>query len=181
MNATTTTRTTTTRRTRSLLTAAAAVLLLPGLLASCSADAPDAGPTKSAGNAKGVTLAECMRDKGYDMPDPSSGGKTLQLSAPDGVDEDQYQADVKTCLDDSAGAGDASMAKQMPGSAGRQRKAAECIRDRGFEDYPDDEEAKAGYQPDDQTAFDDVARTCYDEAFAGIGGDSADAGDGAAS
>ncbi|WP_181435871.1 hypothetical protein [Curtobacterium sp. MCSS17_006] len=179
MNATTTT---TARRTRSLLAAAAALVLLPGLLASCSAAAPDSGSTKSSGTAaKGATLAECMRGKGYDMPDPSSGGTTLQLSAPDGVDEDQYQADLKSCLDDSAGAGEASMAKQMPGTADRQRKAAECIRDRGFEDYPDDEEAKAGYQPDDQTAFDDVARTCYDEAFAGIGGEATDAGDGAAS
>lgn len=180
MNATTTT-TTTARRTRSLL-AAAALVLLPGLLASCSAAAPDSVSTKSSGTAaKGATLAECMRGKGYDMPDPSSGGTTLQLSAPDGVDEDQYQADLKSCLGDSAAAGDAQMAKPMPGSADRQRRAAECIRERGFEDYPDDEEAKAGYQPDDEAAFDEVARTCSDEAFAGLGGDDAEVGDGATS
>lgn len=170
MNATTTT---TTRRTRSLLAVAAAMVLLPGLLASCSAAAPDPGPTKSAGTAaKGATLAECMRGKGYDMPDPSSGGTTLQLSAPDGVDEDQYQADLKSCLDDSAGAGDAQAAKPMPGSSDRLRKAAECIRERGFEDYPDDEDAKIRYQPDDQDAFDEVARACDAEAFAGLGGEA---------
>lgn len=169
MNATTTT---TTRRTRSLLAVAAAMVLLPGLLASCSAAAPDPGPTKSVGTAaKGATLAECMRGKGYDMPDPSSGG-TLQLSAPDGVDEDQYQADLKSCLDDSAGAGDAQAAKPMPGSDEQQRKVAECIRDRGFEDYPDDEDAKIRYQPDDQDAFDEVARACDAEAFAGLGGEA---------
>lgn len=165
MNATTTT---STRRTRSLLAAAAALVLLPGLLASCSSPAPD--PTKSPGTAaKGATLAECMRGKGYDMPDPSSGGDTLQLSAPDGVDEEQYHADLTSCLDDSAGAGDAQAAKPMPGSDEQQRKVAECIRDRGFEDYPDDEEAKIRYQPDDQDAFDEVARACDAEAFAGSG------------
>lgn len=167
MNATTTT---STRRTRTLLAAAAAVVLLPGLLASCSSSDPDSGPTGSAGTAaKGATLAECMRGKGYDMPDPSSGGGTMQLSAPDGVDEERYRDDLASCLDDS-GAGDAQAAKPMPGSEEQQRKAAECIRERGFEDYPDDEDAKVRYQPDDPDAFDEVARACDAEAFGAAGG-----------
>ncbi|MCA5922341.1 hypothetical protein [Curtobacterium oceanosedimentum] len=163
MNTTTTTKT---RRTRSLLaTAAVAVVLLPGLLAGCSsAEDTDAdGSTVAAG--KGATLAECMRGKGYDMADPSSGGQTMQFGAPDGVDPEQYQADLKECIGDGGGAGDGKMAKPMEGAAEQQRQAAACIREGGFSDYPDDEAGRQAYQPDDRAAFDEVARACDEEAF----------------
>lgn len=163
MNTTTTTKT---RRTRSLLTTAAvAVVLLPGLLAGCSSaeDADADGPTAAAG--KGATLAECMRGKGYDMADPSSGGQTMEIGAPDGVDPEQYQADLKECIGDGGGAGDGQMAKPMEGAAEQQRRAAACIREGGFSDYPDDEAGMQAYQPDDRAAFDEVARACDEEAF----------------
>ncbi len=164
-----TTITTKTRRTRSLLaTAAVAVVLLPGLLAGCSSaeDTGSAGITsgETAGSAgKGATLAECMRGKGYDMADPSSGGQTMQFGAPDGVDPEQYQADLKECIGDGGGAGDGKMAKPMEGAAEQQRQAAACIREGGFSDYPDDEAGRQAYQPDDRAAFDEVARACDEE------------------
>jgi len=162
---------TTTRRTRSLMSAAAAVVLLPLLLVGCSDTAPDDDTTTAAGGAApGVALAECMRDRGYDMPDPGTGGGSMQLSAPDGVDPEQYQEDLTGCLDDSAAAGDAQAAQPMPGSEEIARKTAECLREQGFPDFPDDQEAQNRFQPDDQEAFDEAAHTCTDAAFEAVQG-----------
>ncbi|PZF33004.1 hypothetical protein [Curtobacterium sp. MCPF17_051] len=162
---------TTTRRTRSLMSAAAAVVLLPLLLVGCSDTAPDDDTTTAAGGAApGVALAECMRDRGYDMPDPGTGGGAMQLSAPDGVDPEQYQEDLKGCLDDSAAAGDAQAAQPMPGSEEIARKTAECLREQGFPDFPDDQEAQSRFQPDDREAFDEAAGTCTDAAFEAVRG-----------
>jgi len=162
---------TTTRRTRSLMSAAAAVFLLPLLLVGCSDAAPNDDTTTAAGGAApGVALAECLRDRGYDMPDPGTGGESMQLSAPDGVDPEQYQDDLKGCLDDSAAAGDAQAAQPMPGSEEIARKTAECLRGQGFPDYPDDQDAQARFEPDDQEAFDEAAGTCTDAAFEAVRG-----------
>lgn len=162
---------TTTRRTRSLMSAAAAVFLLPLLLVGCSDAAPDDDTTTAAGGAApGVALAECLRERGYDMPDPGSGGGSMQLSAPDGADPEQYQEDLKGCLDDSAVAGDAQAAQPMPGSEEIARKTAECLRGQGFPDYPDDQDAQARFEPDDQQAFDEAAGTCTDAAFEAVQG-----------
>lgn len=168
----TTDTTRTTRRARAFVATAAAVLLLPGLLVACSSAAPTGDETTAAagGASKGSSLASCMRDEGYDMPDPDGSGSTMQLSAPEGVDPEQYQADLKRCLDAGTGAGDAAMAQPMPGGDERTRKTAECIREHGFSDYPDDEEAKAAWHPDDENAFDEVARSCQAQAA----GDSTD-------
>ncbi|WP_146247881.1 hypothetical protein [Curtobacterium sp. MCLR17_039] len=162
---------TTTRRTRSLMSAAAAVFLLPLLLVGCSDAAPNDDTTTAAGGAApGVALAECLRDRGYDMPDPGTGGESMQLSAPDGVDPEQYQEDLKGCLDDSAAAGDAQAAQPMPGSEEIARKTAECLRGQGFPDYPDDQDAQARFEPDDQEAFNEAAGTCTDAAFEAVRG-----------
>ena len=160
----------TTRRTRSLMSAAAAVFLLPLLLVGCSDAAPNDDTTAAGGAAPGVALAECMRDRGYDMPDPGTGGGSMQLSAPDGVDPEQYQEDLKGCLDDSAAAGDAKAAQPMPGSEEIARKTAECLREQGFPDYPDDQDAQMRFQPDDQQAFDDAAGPCTEAAFEAVQG-----------
>lgn len=168
MNTTTITRT---RRTRSpLVVAAAAIALLPGLLAGCSSSNADEGDRKSGGSAgQSATLAECMRGKGYDMPDPASGGTTMQLSAPEGVDPEQYQADLKDCTGDVGAAGDVHQAKPMEGMDEKRLESAKCIREGGFADYPDDEEGMRSYQPDDEAAFDEVARACDEKVFGSLG------------
>ncbi|MBT1675126.1 hypothetical protein [Curtobacterium aurantiacum] len=167
------------RRNRSLLAVATAVVLLPAVLTGCSSGGPGGGPTDTTGTAAaGVTLAECMRDRGYDMPDPGNGGPTVQLSAPDGVDEEQYRDDLTGCLDDTAGAGEADAAKPAPGMAGKALEAAACIREHGFSDYPDDEEGWIAYQPEDEAAFDEVARSCDDRVFGSSGQGSSGQGSG---
>ncbi|OII29599.1 hypothetical protein BIU98_10255 [Curtobacterium sp. MMLR14_010] len=162
----------TTRQTRAFLATATAVLLLPALLTACSGGSPDSDETATGSSttgsaAKGSSLASCMRDQGYDMPDPDGSRSTMQLSAPDGVDPDQYRDDLKNCLGDGTEAGDVPAAKPMGPEPEQARKAAACIRDHGFADYPDDEEGKIQYRPDDEAAFDEVARSCDAEAFGG--------------
>lgn len=163
---------TNTDRTRSLIAIAAAVVLLPGLLAACSSNAPDTVDTKAPGS-KGATTASCMRDKGYEMDDPTAGGAGgTAFSVPEGVDKDQYMADLQKCMGSesssgAAGSGESGSggAKSLPGGEKMAKEAAKCIREHGFEDYPDDMEAAGGYEPDDEDAFADVSKQCNDEAF----------------
>jgi hypothetical protein len=165
--------TTATARTRRLLTAAAVVVLLPGLLAACSSGTPKTDATTAAGGKdKGVSMAECMRGKGYDMDDTEATGSggSVQLSVPDGVDKDQWMADMKKCMGPVTGAGESGKsgvtdAKPGPGDAGKEKQYVKCIRDNGFADYPDDPASRGTYQPDDQDAFADVEETCTDKAF----------------
>jgi hypothetical protein len=161
----------TARRTRSLVAVAAAAVLLPGLLAACSSGTPKAEETSASKSGSGASLASCMRDKGYDMPDPSSSGRGTTLSAPEGVDQEQWSNDLQSCMGESSGAGDGGFqaAKPMPGSDEKLKEMAQCIRDGGFSDYPDGQDAQAKYQADDQSAFEEVAGKCSDEAF-GEGG-----------
>lgn len=175
------THTTTGRRTAAaastarmrLAAAAAAFVLLPGLLAACSAGSPETDASKtSGGKDKGVSLSECMRGKGYEMDDAAVGGQgnSMQLSAPDGVDKDQWTADLEKCMGPMTGAGDSDgsgtkNAKPGPGGAAKEKEYVECLRDHGFADYPDDVEARGSYQPDDEDAFADVTETCDRKVF----------------
>lgn len=152
------------QKTKTLIAVAAAVVLLPGLLAGCSG-APSSDSTDRASGSKGsgASLSSCMRDKGYDMPDPSSGGDTLSLSAPDGVDTEQWSADFDKCMDDS-GAGDVQAAKPM-GNPEQLQQIAKCIRENGFADYPDDQEGQMAYKPSDGDALQEASGKCFDEVF----------------
>lgn len=165
------TTTKTTRHTRSLVAVAAAVVLLPGLLAACSSETPKAEETSGAKSSSGTSLSSCMREKGYEMADPSSSSRVQTLAAPDGVDTEQWSNDLQTCMGDAGGAGDGGFkaAQPMPGLEKKLKEMAQCIRDGGFSDFPDGQDAQAKYQADDQSAFDEVAGKCSDEAF-GKGG-----------
>ncbi|WP_123654532.1 MULTISPECIES: hypothetical protein [unclassified Curtobacterium] len=158
------------QKTTKLTTIVAAALLLPGLLAACSSGSPTSDETSP--GAKSANAAECMRGKGYDMADPDTS-KGVDMQVPEGVDKDQWVQDLGACLGAESGAesgaGQAGEAKEAPGTEKQMRKMAECIRDNGFEDYPDDPAAMAKFTPDDESTFDDVAHKCGTEAF-GDGG-----------
>lgn len=156
--------------TRTALALLAGALLLPALLTACSAE-PDHGAASDGPAAPGGTaLASCMRDQGYDMEDPSSG--QLSLSPPDGVDADQWREALVSCSGSgSAGAGDGQAAQPMPGMDGMARALGECVRDAGYDDYPDEAEEQAAYTPSGDTAtFESVQQTCSDEAYATVQG-----------
>ena len=158
-----TTNTKTKTKTKTNITLAAAVALLPGLLAACSG-APSAVSTSEAtnGNSRnGSSLASCMRDKGYDMADPKSGAETL--SAPEGVDKEQWSTDFNDCFGaPEAGAGDGFKAGgRLPAAAAAE--AAACIRDKGFEDFPDSGTEQDQYLASNQsdTALMDASDECF--------------------
>lgn len=156
---------TTTKKTNAIVAVAAAVLLLPGLLTACSGSPSDSSSdTPKAGGKPGTSMSECMRGKGYDMPDPDAGSKTQTLSAPDGVDEEQWTTDLQSCMGSGGGAGEGFKPAQA-GSPEQEKRVNECIRKNGFSDYPDDADAKQSYKPDDEAAFDDVTSKCLTEAF----------------
>lgn len=163
------TRTTTT----TTLGVLAALLLVPGLLTGCSGgngDGPGSGsgPSSSAGHAAtAAKLGDCMRKKGHDVSDDDlavSGGKA-RFAVPDGVDAQQWTDDLATCAGTSASAGQAAQVTTPPGYEEADEKATACIREQGFDDYPDDEEARGSYHPADEGTFTTVAKKCYDEAF----------------
>lgn len=157
---------TTTKKTNAIVAVAAAVLLLPGLLTACSGS-PSGGSsdTPKAGGNPGTSLSACMRDKGYDMADPGSGSQSQTLAAPEGVDKDQWDADLQTCLGGAGGAGKGMQEAKPADTAEQQKRADECIRKNGFSDYPDSEDAKRSYRPGDQDVFSDVAQKCTLEAY----------------
>lgn len=158
---------TTTKKTNAIVAVAAAVLLLPGLLTACSGSpSGSSSDTPKPGGKPGTSLSECMRGNGYDMPDPDSGSKTQTLSAPDGVDKEQWAADLQTCMGSGGGAGEGFKPAQAGGNPEQEKQVVECIRENGFSDYPDSEDAKRAYQPNDQDAFDDVTSKCFDQAYA---------------
>lgn len=137
--------------------AVAALLLAPALLAGCSSDEPDAAP--SSGNNGAASFASCMRDKGYDEPDPDPNEKGVALQVPTGVDPDQYQADLGACAGaSSSGAGADSEAKPLDANSKEWRKIVKCARDAGFDDFPDD--PAADFQPANPSAFDEAMERC---------------------
>ncbi len=155
-------------RTRAtMLSAVATVLLVPTLLTACSSS-PDGADAPTANDGQvGLALASCMRDHGYDFADPDSGAPA-QLSVPEGVDPDAYQADLKECLASGPVADSGAKAQQLPGAAERERAYGECIVEAGFDDFPDDSAEWADYVPADQGAFDAASDACGAEIFSDI-------------
>jgi hypothetical protein len=175
MNTTSTISSRSAKRSRTVVAVLAGILLVPGLLTACSStphdDSASSGVASRDGaskNSGAVELASCMRDKGYDMEDPSSSGG-IQLSAPDGVDADQWHTDLVACTGDGKGAGEERVAKPLPGMEDMARDMAECMRENGFADYPDDSGDQVAYQPSgDESTFDDVSQTCGEKAYASM-------------
>jgi hypothetical protein len=153
-----------------------ASLLVPVLLTGCS-PAPDDGSrpaatgTPSASATSATSAAEvgvCMRDRGHDVDDSqftASGGSRARVSVPPGVDADRWTADLAAC---SGGAADAPAAQPAPGQDELGRKAAACIRDGGFPDYPDGIEDQRRWKPSDADTFERVAEDCDAKVF-GVG------------
>lgn len=149
------------------LTVAAVLTLLPGL-AGCSGTTPESAPSTrgaATGTSGGASLASCLRDEGYDVPDPSANDRVHTVDKPDGVDEEQWHADLEQCLQ-GTGAGGAAGEAGSAGSPEQLRAASECIREHGFADYPDSGDAQREYEAADEDTFAEVSEQCVREAFA---------------
>ena len=157
------------RSPKTVLTAMAAVVLLPGLLSACSSggSSDQRQDTGSALSSEGG-VTSCLRDKGYDMPAPSSNSQMLNLEAPKGVDSQQWDTDLKACMGDSGSAGESGFKQDHQLPADAIASIASCIRENGFEDYPDDQDAQNSYQPGDQDTFQKVSQSCGNEVLADL-------------
>ncbi|PZE86219.1 hypothetical protein [Curtobacterium sp. MCBD17_032] len=151
-----------------------ALLLVPTLLTGCSSaphddTRPPISDSPSPSAASAAEVGACMRDRGHDVDDSQfaeSGGSRAQVSVPEGVDPDRWVADLDAC---SGGAADAPAAEPVPGWDALTRKAAACIRDGGFPDYPDGMEDQRRWKPSDTDAFDRVAQECDAKVFGAVG------------
>jgi hypothetical protein len=150
-----------------LISTAAAVALLPGLLSSCSSTPSSGSGGPSAANdavAGAAKTAACMREKGFAVEDPKDDGFTIGV--PDGADRDAFFAALGECEPKREGAGDGGAPGTELSAEDRKRdqKEVTCIRDGGFEDYPDDLDARAQYEPaGDPAAFNDRLQKCAED------------------
>lgn len=163
-------------RSRLALGFTGATLLVTGLLAGCTTsdrNSPEASPSGDSRSAS-AQLGQCLRAAGYDVDDPDIS-KGIVIIPPDGVDADEYAKDFQTCADgvggDLAGSGEvdpATTAKRQKASL----KVAQCMRDKGFDDFPDPVDGffteKMSTDQSDPTA---AAFTACDAEF-GVEGDS---------
>jgi len=121
----------------------ATVALLPALLAGCSTaegSGPSSSPAAGGSASASAQLGQCLRDAGYDVDDPDLG-KGMVVAVPEGADPERYGEDFDTCraqLPEAEGGGSqkASDAEVAQWQAA-QLKVAECVREKGFEDFPD--------------------------------------------
>lgn len=75
-------------------------------MAACGRDTSSgsgAGDSDQKAQDAAVKMAQCMRGKGYDMPDPKLvDGNMPANKIPDGVDKDTYMKDANDCSKDAA-------------------------------------------------------------------------------
>jgi len=132
------------RRTSALGTLSVCAVLLPALLAGCSTDddATSAATSAGGGTSASAQLGQCLRDAGYDVDDPDLD-EGMVVAVPNGADADEYAAAFAECregLPESAGGGEAAQepsAAELAEWQESQLKVAECVRQEGFEDFPD--------------------------------------------
>jgi hypothetical protein len=136
--------------TKPRLAAIAAFSLIIGLLAGCSAGAPnaEAGTKTDAPKAEQITdlddwqlaYAKCMRAEGLDMPDPDGRGF---VTSTDQGNSEKYLAASESCLtklgEPPAAPGQEKQSEEE--MLAEQLKMAKCFRDNGVE-VPDPKEGE---------------------------------------
>ncbi|WP_314102800.1 hypothetical protein [uncultured Frigoribacterium sp.] len=164
---------------------AALLLALPLFavaLAGCSAGSDAGGDSSTprsesqlAADAKAwdVANAQCLRDAGIDVGDPSESGGTAVGVGGD-FDPEAFQAAARTCREEvSAELGERPVTAAEEKAQGEYeeqlRESNACLRDEGY-DAPDPKEGDGGAmisEAPDQDIPDDVLEACG--AFAGSG------------
>lgn len=155
----------TTRTTRTGI--AAAFLVLAGVLAGCSAAAPDPASSSSgpARSSAAHAVASCMRDAGYDVTDDD-----YRFFPTDGdIHDRQDVLDECTKEHDPETARQAEEAQNDPEYLAIQVKVGKCMREAGYADFPDTaREADAYSPPAGDSAFNGVRAKCFERAGAKV-------------
>ena len=129
---------TTTPRTRSFL-ALAAVPALVAALAGCSSGGTgdtSSGTPEEQARSWDLALTECVRDAGFEMDDPSSGG--ISISVGEGVDPDAQFAAIQDCQQQVTGErGERPVTEQEKAqgeeSSKEYEKVLDCLEEHGVE------------------------------------------------
>jgi hypothetical protein len=124
------------RRLPTTLFASAAMAAL--VAAGCGGSADGGGVSASSEHEGFLQFAECMRDHGFDVPDPQPGSGGNLHVAPDndiGQTDPGFRATAETCQSQIPGfeAKASSATEQIPTGA---YDFAECMREHGL-DFPD--------------------------------------------
>jgi len=167
----------TTPRLRTTLTLGLLPLLVAGLAACSGTD--DAGGTDASGTGSqgsverqardfDLALTSCMRDGGFELDDPGTGGAALDLT--DVSDPDAYLAALTTCQDDvTAELGERPItdAERRQGEEAAQefQKIQSCLEDKGVV-FPESDSGMVSAP----VVPDDIAAACGAEGMFSSGG-----------
>jgi hypothetical protein len=156
----------TTTRIRTAAAAALLAITMPLALASCSSsDRPATANDTTKGI--GAKWGACMRDAGFEVQDADddqiASGSVL---APEGADQDAFRAAAQGCSEEVGARGTDSAQRQE--QARQYDEVASCIRDNGFEDYPEQKPGQLSGNPEEypraaEPEFDRTFTECLDE------------------
>ncbi|WP_327008615.1 hypothetical protein OHA72_16005 [Dactylosporangium sp. NBC_01737] len=85
-----------------------------------------------------LKYAQCMRDKGVDMPDPQMDGGGISMMIPEGTDKAKVDAANAECKQFLPNGGEPM--KADPEMQEKMRKFAQCMRENGLPEFPDPSE-----------------------------------------
>ncbi|MBT2502654.1 hypothetical protein [Curtobacterium sp. ISL-83] len=160
------TATRTTTRTRAVLVTAILAAVLPLSLASCSSDS--SGTTAAeAVSGVGTRWGACMRDAGFDVQDPSDEiVERGAYSRPEGVDAAGFDTAAAGCSEQLGIEGSSSAQKQQ--WARQYDQVASCVREHGYEDYPEQQPGALDFNPSNypraaEPGFEKVTAECLQE------------------
>ena len=132
---------TTTTRTRTAIATLVLAVTLPLALASCSTDSAPTATDAAAG--VGATWGDCVRDAGFDVQDPPDDMlERGTITMPEGVDQQSWDQAASKCSA-LAGVERADTADQQKW-ARQYDQVASCIRDHGYDDFPEQEPGSIG-------------------------------------
>lgn len=112
---------------------------------------PSSAPVATDPQERARQFAQCMRDNGIDMPDPTfseDGGMSIQIGPGEGAApadkaeaselQEKMQKAMQACQKYMPNGGE--MGKPNPEMQEKMRQFAKCMRDNGVENFPDPQE-----------------------------------------
>jgi hypothetical protein len=176
------------RKLRVAATAGALALALALVLAACGGDdggGASAADRESEARDAALKFAQCMREQGIDMPDPTfEGGGTLQSTPDEDVPEAKLEEAEKACRKHLEGIEPPELSEEEQQEFKKAALAfARCMREHGIENYPDPTigeggrveqsfDKGSGIDPNDPD-FKEAEEACQDTLQQGRSGESA--------
>jgi hypothetical protein len=168
-------------RTHTIIRLLAATVLAAGVLGVAACGEDDAGDAGSGGDREseareaGLEFAQCMREHGVDMPDPSSDGgrQTFRVGPGEETSPEEFEEAQAACQKYMDAVEPPELSEEQQEEFRESALAhARCMRDHGIENFPDptfDENGGAqlrldrssGIDPDD-AEFKEAQKACED-------------------